>query len=239
MYMSLKVTTFSSKGRVTRVNSYKCKDRVVHLQSDNQLRLFLMLEWDEYVQEIKVNVALDDLEKNLFNIDNLRLDRFKNKESGELYTLHTNFLIILKTDRGIEEHVAISVKSTSELERKTVIEKLEIERRYWEVKGVRFAIITDEEIDRQLADNIMWARETVTDKSVRDKVELSEKLYYFLQEHQMEQAKEALLYFDDKEKLKSGTGLFLFRYLIADKQIEVNMKKSIDLGRKVGDLVKF
>ncbi|SDP35779.1 TnsA endonuclease C-terminal domain-containing protein [Clostridium gasigenes] len=237
--MTLKVTSFSSKGRVTRISSSKCKEKIVHLQSDNQLRLFLMLEWDEDVVDIKVNVELNDLEKNLSNIDNLRLDKFKDKKTEKQFLLHTNFLVSFKRYRGIEELTAISVKSTSELKRKTVIEKLEIERRYWEAKGVRFAIITEKEIDRQMADNILWVREMRSDKSLRNKEELAEKLYYLIEEKRMKRVNEILQEFDKREDIKEGTGLFLFRYLIADKQIVVNMKKCIDLSEKINKLITF
>lgn len=237
--MTLKVTTFSSRGRVSRVKGQKTKENIVHLQSDNQLRLFMILEWNEDIKKIEVNVELDGLEETLTNIDNLKLYKFRDKETGELFKLHTNFLVTLKPYRGVDKLTAISVKSISELERKTVIEKLEIERRYWEQKGIRFSIITEKEIDRQMVDNIMWVRETRSDKSLRNKGELAEKLCYLIQDNQDMVTNKILEEFDKKEGVKGGTALFLFRYLIADKQIEVNMNKSIDLNEKINNLVAF
>lgn len=237
--MTLKVTTFSSKGRVSRISSNKCKDKIVHLQSDNQLRLFMMLEWDDDITEIEVNPELDYLEESLSNIDNLKLDKFRDKESGELFKLHTNFLVTFKPYRGRKEQTAISVKSLSELERKTVIEKLEIERRYWEAKGIRFAIITEKEIDKQMVNNILWVREVRNDKSIKDKEELAEKLYYFMEGNKDIVINKLLNDFDKKEGVKEGTGIFLFRYLIALKQIIVDMKKSINLDEKINKLVTF
>lgn len=87
------------------------------------------------------------------------------------YQLHTNFLVTTKRD-NVEEQVAISVKSLSELERKTVIEKMEIERRFWKSKGVRFYVVTGKEINKQFVDNIKWIRETLIDKSIENKREL-------------------------------------------------------------------
>ena len=133
--MALKVTTFSSKGRATRIYSYKT-NKIHHLQSDNQLRFFLILEWNNSVKYIEENVELKHLEATIDNLENLRLDKFTNKEN-QLYQLHTNFLISIVGSNG-EEQVAVSVKSLSELQRKTVIEKMEIERRYWKAKGVKF-----------------------------------------------------------------------------------------------------
>ncbi|MDY4543766.1 MAG: hypothetical protein SPE00_00370 [Bacilli bacterium] len=77
--MALKVITFSSKGRATRIFSYKT-NRIHHLQSDNQLNVFLLLEWNDNVINIEENVELNDLEENLDNIEELRLDKFTDKE---------------------------------------------------------------------------------------------------------------------------------------------------------------
>lgn len=234
--MTLKVTTFSSKGRVTRIYSYKTK-KIHHLQSDNQLRFFLILEWINQVKDIQENVELKDLELTIDNIENLRLDKFTNKEN-QLYQLHTNFLVSIIGNNG-EWQVAISVKSLSELERKTVIEKMEIERRYWKEKGIRFYVITEKEIDKQFVENIKWAREAFIDKSIENKEELKEKLYYFLQEYKEKRIMNALNNFDEEEKLKEGTALFILRYLIAVKEVEINMKEKLDLNDSINKRINF
>jgi hypothetical protein len=230
------VTTFSSKGRATRIYGYKTK-RIHHLQSDNQLRLFLLLEWNDMVKNIEENVELKDLEIVIDNVEDLRLDKFSDSE-GQLYQLHTNLLITIKRDNS-EEQVAISVKSLSELERKTVIEKMEIERRFWKSKGIQFYVVTEKEINKQLVDNIKWVRETLIDKSIENKRELAEHLYYFLQENEQEKLIDVLAEFDDNFVVKRGTSLFIFRYLIGIKEIALNMKKSIDLNEIISVLIKF
>lgn len=238
--MALKVTTFSSKGRATRLYSDKCKGGIAHLQSDNQLRTFLILEWDDDVKKIEVNTELYGLEEVLSNVDDLNLNRFRNKETGELFQLHTNFLVTIKPYRGIYKQIAISVKSTSELERKTVIEKLEIEKRYWKQRRIEFFVITDKEIDKIFTNNILWAREARSNKSLTNKEALAEKLYYFMEDNKEIVTKKLLEDFDKKEGVKEGTGLFLLRYLISLKQIVVDMKKeNINLSEKINKLVTF
>lgn len=235
--MALKVTTFSSKGRATRIYSYKT-NRIHHLQSDNQLRVFLTLEWSDKVKDIKENIELKDLEEIIDNVENLRLDKFSDKETGQLYQLHTNFLVATKRNNG-EEQVAVSVKSLSEIERKTVIEKMEIERRYWKAKGLSFHVITEKEINKQFVENIKWVREALIDKSIENKEELREKLYYFLQEYKEKRIMDALNIFDEEEKLKVGTGLFILRYLIAVKEIKINMKEKLDLNDSINKRINF
>lgn len=235
--MALKVTTFSSKGRATRIHSYKT-NRIHHLQSDNQLRFFLTLEWSDKVKNIQENIELKDLEATIDNIENLRLDKFSDKETGGLYQLHTNFLVTIKRN-FVEQQIAVSVKSLSELERKTVIEKMEIERRYWKAKGVSFHVITEKEIDKQFVENIKWVRETFIDKCIENKEELKEKLYYFLQGYNEKRIIDVLNEFDEEENLKPGTALFIFRYLIATKEIEINMKEKLDLNDSINKRINF
>lgn len=235
--MALKVTTFSSKGRATRIYSYKT-NKIHHLQSDNQLRLFLILEWSNSVKYIEENVEIKDLEAIIDNIENLRLDKFSDKETGQLYQLHTNFLVTIKRN-FVEDQIAISVKSLSELERKTVIEKMEIERRYWKAKGVSFYVITEKEIDKRFVENIKWVREALIDKSIENKEELKEKLYYFLQEYKEKRIIDVLNNFDEEEKIKSGTALFILRYLIALKEVEIKMKEKLDLNDFINNRINF
>ncbi|WP_411682894.1 TnsA endonuclease C-terminal domain-containing protein [Clostridium thailandense] len=234
--MSLKVTTFSSKGRATRIFGYKTK-RIHHLQSDNQLRVFLLLEWYDLVINIEENIELKDLEIIIDDVEDLRLDKFSDNE-GHLYQLHTNFLVTTKRD-NVEEQIAISVKSLSEIERRTVIEKIEIERRFWRAKGIQFYVITEKEINKQFVDNIKWVRETLIDKNVENKRELAEHLYYFLQENKQGKLSDVLGEFDDNVGAKKGTALFIFRYLIGIKEIAVDMEKSIDLNETISILIKF
>ena len=235
--MTLKVTTFSSKGRATRIYSYKT-NKIHHLQSDNQLKVFLAFEWIDSIKDIKENIELKDLEATLYNVENLRLDKFMAKETGQLYQLHTNFLIKVLKEEKYEE-IAVSVKSLSELERKTVIEKLEIERRYWKAKNIKFYLITEKEIDNQVVENIRWCREALIDNRIDNKVEIVERLYYSLQEKKQEILQEALNEFDAEWDVEAGTALFMFRYLIAVKEIYINMKEKIDLNKYVKDIVQF
>ena len=235
--MALKVTTFSSNGRVSRVYGYKTR-KIYHLQSDNQLRVFLILEWSNKVKDIQENIELKDVEATIYNLDNLRLGKFRNKETNELYQLHTNFIVKIKNNNE-EMQVAISVKSISELERKTVIEKIEIERRYWKAKQIKFYIITEKEINKQFVENIKWVREVLVNNSIEIKEEIAEKLYYFLQNNVECTVINMLDEFDKVENLKFGTALFILRYLIAKKEIEINMKEKLDLNKLIQDSIKF
>lgn len=53
---------------------------------------------------------------------------------------------------------AWTVKYVSDLDDERVIEKFEIERRYWERQGIDWSIITELESNKTLADNIKFVR---------------------------------------------------------------------------------
>lgn len=233
---SLKVSTFSSLGRSSRIYSYKTK-QIHHLLSDNQLRFFLLLEWSDKVIDIKSNVYMDNLQQYLSEeMEYLRLDKFMNKENGKIYDLYTSFLINVDKDTHMED-IAISIKNSSNLNTKTTIEKLEIERRYWRSKGIKFYIITDKEINKIEVDNISWCRETLIDKSIKDKNKLALELYNFIKIYNDEILNDILHLFDSINDIKTGTALFMFRYLIAIKKIEINMKEKLILDKPISDII--
>lgn len=138
-------------------------------------------------------------------------------------------------------YLARTIKNTTELKRKITFEKLEIERRYWLAKGVDWKVMTQKELPRQLAKNIEWVRETMLEGSEEEfnKEELSVIFLRFLLENDKLPLKEALTLFDRIEDLQKGSALYLFRYLIAKKEITIDMTKKIDLSLTVNDLLKY
>src|SRR5699024_1042980 len=102
---------------------------------------------------------------------------------------------------------------------------------YWSSKGVRFYIVTDKELDRTIAQNIMWVRETLLDKQINDKEELANELYHLLTQNKYIPINSLLKAFDN-DKHRNGIGLFIFRYLVANKIIKINMKNHINLDKK-------
>ena len=55
-----------------------------------------------------------------------------------------------------QQRFAIQAKYHSDLDKTRVIEKLEIERRYWQQKDVPWKIITELDISKAVFQNIQW-----------------------------------------------------------------------------------
>lgn len=221
---------YSSLGRATRLKGIKIP-RIFHLQSDIQYRAFLLFEYQTSVIDIRETYPLLDV-MDTINIDNLRFDKYRDKETNEPYVITTNFLLTLKDEDGKEKFIARTVKNTSELKRKISWEKLEIERRYWNEKGIEWKVITEKQLPRQLAKNLEWVRETLLEGGGEelDKVALSANLLSELYNHENIPVKNLLKMFDENEGLPNGTGLFLLRYLIAKKELRINLNQKIDIS---------
>lgn len=234
----IKTNEFSSKGRATRIYGIKT-NRIHHLHSDNQLRAFLIFEWSDRVIDIRESYPLLDLMEAVDKKDDLRLDKFVDKETGEPYVLTTNFLITTRNEHGQIEYFARAVKNYSELHRKSTIEKFEIERRYWLAKGIDWKVITNRELNKQFCKNIEWVRETLIQESkgTSEIKKLSEELIFYLISSQQIRLKDLLKQFEGTNSLEAGTGLYIFRYLVARKIIQINMKEKVDMNKKAKDII--
>lgn len=234
----IKTHEFSSKGRATRILGVKT-GRIHHLQSDNQYRAFLIFEFSNKVLDIRETYPLLDVMEIIDEKHDLRFDKFQDKETKENYIMTTNFLLTVKEPDGSERYVARTVKNTSELKRKITWEKLEIERRYWLQRQIQWQIITEKQLPRQLAKNIEWVRETLLEGSEGelDKEQLSLVLLRYLLENDELPLKQVLKVFDKQEGLSKGSGLFLFRYLLAKKEIQIDMNIPIDFSKIAKGLI--
>lgn len=76
-------------------------------------------------------------------------------QSGTPYVLTSDFMLTVNNN-GKQVQIARTVKQSTELEKKRVTEKLELERRYYLAQGIDWGIITDNEIPRLLAENVEW-----------------------------------------------------------------------------------
>jgi len=230
----LTVQDFPSKGRCHRIFGWKT-GRVHHLFTDSEARFFYLLEWEDSVIDIREHFPLLDYEDWVQDREDLRFDLFTDKKSGIPYVISTSFLITVKTQDGNVRYIARSLKAASELEKRISLERLEIERRYWEARGIDWGIVTNKDIPVIKAKNIEWihsARYAYADAGLSegDLAELVEAFLLRLSQSSESIRKTALL-FDKDYVLTTGTSLFLFRHLLAVKRIKVNMDEPIDLNR--------
>jgi hypothetical protein len=229
----LTIQDFPSMGRVSRILGWK-SGRVHHLFSDLQARYFYMLEWEDTVVDIREHFPLLDIEDTIKQKSDLNFKLFTDKESGYPYTLSTNFLITINRADGVNLHLARSIKMASELEKKKTLERLEIERRYWMEKGIDWGVVTQKEISNPLAKNIEWVHSCLYSYAERGFTQ--DKLIYLGNAliERLVDAKDSIRKitadFDKEFNYDLGTGLFVFKFLIASKQIGIDMTNQIDVN---------
>ena len=225
--------TFPSAGRVSRVLGWKT-GRIHHLLSDLQTRYFYMLEWEDNVTDIREHFPLINPQDTIKEKEDLRFDLFTDKDSGTPYVISTNFLITIKDSNGSNTYLARTVKKDLELEKKNTLERLEIERRYWEAKGIDWGIVTQKEISNTFARNIEWVHPSLY--SYQERGFQQEEIVYMgsvLLERLIDNSfpiRKVAVDFDKEFNYESGTGLFVFKFLVASKQIDIDMMNPIDIN---------
>ncbi len=215
------VRDVSSRGRSSRPPSWKT-NREHHLLSNNEKRLFYLFEWSESITDIREQFPLSNLDLATKIADEMGWKYPKDSESGIPYVLTTDFMLTVKRD-GKPVQVARTVKMTQELEKQSVAERLEVERRYYIAEGIDWDIVTEEGIPRLLADNIEWIHsaywlEATTEMNIEELKALAETLKFRLQgsDFTINQITTAL---DNEQNLEMGTSLYLFKHLVARKEI--------------------
>ncbi|MEK5357911.1 TnsA endonuclease C-terminal domain-containing protein [Paenibacillus sp. FSL L8-0709] len=234
----LQVSDLASRGRSTRFYSNKEK-RVIHVFTDQQLYYALLLEFDESVLSYKEQYPLIDTEPILEQLDEILLKRLKGKDSEIPHVMLTTFLVTAVDEKGEEYQFARTLKDESELNKKPIIERLEIQKRWWEFRNVDFGIVTPNEIPVQQSKNIQWVLCSLNMQDYGftkgDMESYAEQLEQLLINDQ-DAVGSVLNAFDVYNKVEIGTGLLVFRYLIATRRILVNMDSEINLQCTANEL---
>ncbi|MFH4130708.1 TnsA endonuclease N-terminal domain-containing protein, partial [Acinetobacter baumannii] len=70
---------------------------------------------------------------------------------------------LIDTNDKKKPQFVIQVKPLKELIKERTIEKLEIERRYWEVKEIPWSIVTEQNIPTTARKNLEWLSPFITE----------------------------------------------------------------------------
>lgn len=235
----LNIRSLSSKGNSSRGPGWKT-NRLHHFLSDKELNYFYMLEWEDQVTDIREQYPLLDLELAMSIAEKIGV-RYP-FVSGTPWVLTTDFFITIH-DGKKEFNIARTVKQSKDLEDNRILDKFEIERRYWLTKGIDWAIVTEYEIPKQLTQNINWLH-TYYHLNPTEELSIKELHYYaeIIKKKLSESIKpirKVLSLVDEEHNLETGTSLNLFRHLLARKEIIMDMNKKIYEGCSAGEILKI
>lgn len=221
----IKIQDFPSKGRVSRPPGWKT-NREHHLFSDNEKRLFYVFEWSDMIVDIREQFPLLELDLVMSIADDMGINYPKDSQSNTPYVLTTDFMLSVKQGEKIVQK-ARTFKLIKDLLPKSVAEKFELEKRYYAAKGIDWAIVTEKEIPKQLAENVEWIHtayklEESSDINVEELRNIAAILKSKLQESDVS-INWITTALDKDMNIESGTSLYLFRHLIARKKIILDM----------------
>jgi hypothetical protein len=204
--------------------------------SDNEVRYFYLLEWSDSVTDVREQFPLIEYEVALDIAKDMGVKYPVDPTSGFPYILTTDFLISTYGE-GKPVEIARTIKLAKDLESTRVIEKLEIERRYWAAKGVDWGIVTENEIPRVLAKNVevihaSYRLEATPEMDVPNLLLLAKTLKDRLRTSSGSISGVSTK-LDEDMNLSVGTSLSLFKHLVARKEVLLDMGARLDFTRSV------
>jgi hypothetical protein len=219
----IRVQDFASQGIASRVKG-RTTGRVHHLMSNNELAYFYILDWSDSVTDIREQYPLSDLSCAVNVAAQAGIKYPTDKASGYPYVMTCDFMITTIT--GVK---ARTIKMTEELENTRVLEKLEIERRYWTARGVDWKIVTEREIPYKKAKNIEWFYTTqnfrIEPYEFMDAQDMMLRLLLCGKHSIIDAAHIA----ESEFLLPAGTGLQLFKQLVLSKKFTIDINKPLNL----------
>lgn len=152
----LTVQDVSSLGRSSRIYSRKTS-REHHFLSDIETALFLLFDWSDAVTDIREQFPLDREETRRIAAD-MGVRHPVDTQSRTDIVMTTDFVVNVRIGDTITL-AARSVKPADELDKPRTLEKQEIERRYWHIKGVDWGLVTDLDLPAQRIKTLRWLHE--------------------------------------------------------------------------------
>ncbi|NQX71815.1 TnsA endonuclease N-terminal domain-containing protein [Paenibacillus alba] len=230
----LTIRDVPSNGTVIRIKGWKT-NRIHHLFSEQfELAYFYMLEWSTNVIDIREQFGCLPLEKTLYIADKMGIRHPTHPKTKHPVVLTTDFLITVRTEQGIE-YWARTVKPLSKLT-KRVMEKFEIEKRYFEDEGIKWGLITEREINYDLVHNMKWIHSA---RTLESRPYLSEAIVNEVTPVLLEALSDETLpcsytanLVDRRFQLPPGSCLFILRYMIANRHWLIDMNKRMDFTLK-------
>lgn len=197
-----------------------------HLLSDLESNYFYLLEWSSIVTDIREQFPLLPIEETVSIAEGLGIKHPNDNKTKEIVVMTTDFVINVDSKEFVR-----TLKYAGDLEDARTIEKLEIEREYWQRRNIDWGIVTDKEIPKILCENVKWVRKEYHNSDVLKLgsfiVDSIEKIVYQLIQDETTPLSIATSHTDDRLGLEPGTSLAMIRHFIARKRWIVNMNEKI------------
>lgn len=218
-----------SQGLATRIKGWKTK-RVHHFLSNLELSYFYVLEWSPIVFDIREQYPLLPLEETLAIAEQCSIPHPTDPKTKEPVVMTTDFLITVPRSIEVIEQ-ARTVKTAKDLQSERTLEKLEIERRYWQCRDIDWGIVTEREIPEAIAKNVEWLHpffeiEYLSFLSQYEIARITTALTLKIAKDNAPLA-DIAAEFDNLLGLEPGSSLSVSRHLLANRRWLVDMNRLI------------
>ena len=227
-----------SSGVSTRGKGWKT-NRIHQFLSKLERDYFYVLEWNDAVVDIQEQYPLIR-EDTWFIANEKGIKHPTDPKSQVPIVMTTDFLLTIKISTGTKQ-VARTIKPSNELENQRTIEKFEIERAYWESRGIDWGIVTEKEIPKDMVENVEWLHLSyyeIEDLPASTLSTYAQQMKSFIQKYNTSII-EVVTTFDQTFQLEDGMGLEILKHLIARKEFPVNITKKIFTHLWVEDVIKL
>ncbi|MCO1335313.1 TnsA endonuclease N-terminal domain-containing protein [Microbulbifer sp. OS29] len=229
----LTVRDVPSRGRVHRRPALT-HNRVAHLLSDLELAAFLLFDWQATVNDIREQFPLNpEVTTEIAKRLGIKHPSYR----GVLQVMTTDLLVDFQVN-GQHSCQAVSVKYADDLEDERTIEKLELERRYWEGEGIPWYIFTEHEVPVTSLKNVRWLAPHMHsyDLSDAERVQVFERISQALDASGEEKLAVPLKELDTIFNLSLGAHLQYFRHLAAQNAFQWDIHNQLHTNLKARDI---
>lgn len=232
----IKVREFSGSGNSTRVLGIK-SGREHHFLSNFEASLFYIFDLDNDIEDIREQFPLLDIElaKELAEEAGIR---YPSNTKDDNHVLTSDYFLTYTDGR----EVALTIKYLKDLSVRQ-LELFEIERRYWNKKGVQWKIITEKEMpSKDLLLNYKDIHSALRGFKVDDNSEEgNQKIFRHVKESYEDHSDLPLPKFSDiidsELNISVGSTLKFIKVLIAKGLITLDLTEPLTSGkRKMKDL---
>jgi len=143
----------------------------------------------------------------------------------------SDFVISVRNGTGTIEQVR-TVKPSKDLASERTLEKLEIERRFWQAQKIDWRIVTEQEISIPLVKNVKWFHAY---QELKNYFEDADNTVKRIERALVEDVKDAKMPLstiavacDDRLGQREGTSLTVIRHLLATRRWKADMSTEID-----------
>lgn len=206
--------------------------RIYQLISTLEYMYFLTVQWEDNVIDIREQFPLLPIEQTIFIAEELGI-RYPSlfKRNGEEIVMTSDFVITIKNGDNIYDIVR-TVKTMNDLAKKRTREKLKIEEEFYNKKGSDWGIVTEQQINFVLANNLdylyndyFWAEDRNFDE-VQVSNYIHDFIYFFKKKDY--NVYETVNIFDKYMEWDTGESLNFFKYLLVKKRIFFDFNKKLD-----------